>query len=152
MPTRLLRAIIDTNVVFEGLTKRGGAPGLIIEAWVAGLFRACVSNSLAYEYQEILSRELSEERWQKTKSILGTLLARAEYVPIHFSWRPVSPDPGDDHVVDCAMNAGAPIVTSNVRDFHLAMRELGVPAMTPVEFVTRLSKESNEPDNPVAGR
>ena len=33
----LLRIVIDTNVVFEGLTKQGGASGLIIDAWLAGL-------------------------------------------------------------------------------------------------------------------
>ena len=36
MPTRILiRTVIDTNVVFEGLTKKGGASGLIIDAWLA---------------------------------------------------------------------------------------------------------------------
>jgi predicted nucleic acid-binding protein len=45
----LLRVVIDTNVVFEGLTKKGGASGLIIDAWFAGLMVVCVSNTLAYE-------------------------------------------------------------------------------------------------------
>ena len=39
---------------------------------------------------------------------------------IHYSWRPMSPDPGDEHVIDCAMNAGATVVTWNVRDFKAA--------------------------------
>ena len=84
-------AVIDTNIIFEGLTKQGGASGLIIDAWLAGLFRACVSNSLAYEYMEVLSRELSEARWQKIQPILGMLLAQAEFVTIYYSWRPISP-------------------------------------------------------------
>nr|WP_206754468.1 hypothetical protein [Pseudanabaena cinerea] len=29
--------VIDTNVLFEGLTKQGGAAGLIIDAWLARL-------------------------------------------------------------------------------------------------------------------
>lgn len=28
-----MRAVIDTNVLFEGLTKQGGACALIVEAW-----------------------------------------------------------------------------------------------------------------------
>jgi predicted nucleic acid-binding protein len=44
MPTApLLRVVIDTNVVFEGLTQQGGAAGLIIDAWLAGLLEICVS-------------------------------------------------------------------------------------------------------------
>lgn len=39
LDTSPLRVVIDTNVVFEGLTKRGGAVGLIIDAWLAGLLQ-----------------------------------------------------------------------------------------------------------------
>lgn len=47
--TSLFSVVIDTNVVFEGLTKQGGAAGLVIDAWLAGLLEVCVSNPLAYE-------------------------------------------------------------------------------------------------------
>jgi hypothetical protein len=59
-------------------------------------------------------------------------------VKIYLSWRPISPDPGDDHVIDCAMNARVPIVTSNLRDFEKARQTLGVQVMTPVEFLDYL--------------
>jgi len=124
------------------LTKQSGASGLIIDAWLAGSFKACVSNLVAYEYAAVLSRKLSEARWQKIKPVLGTLLAQAEFVVIYYSWRPTSPDPGDEHVIDCAMNAGAPVVTHNVRDLRLAKQTLGLVVMTPVEFVTRLAVET----------
>ena len=141
--TVLLCAVIDTNVVFEGLTKQGGPSGLIIEAWQGGLFWPCVSNSLMYEYMDVLSRKLSASRWQEIKPVLGRLLSQADFVTLYYSWRPMSPDPGDDHVIDCAMNAGAPIVTLNVRDFRLAQQSLGLEVITPVEFVKRLAEEPN---------
>lgn len=56
-----MRVVIDTNVVFEGLTKQGGACGLIIDAWRAGLIKACVTNALAYEYEDVLARKLSAD-------------------------------------------------------------------------------------------
>jgi hypothetical protein len=58
---------------------------------------------------------------------------------MYFSWRPMSPDPGDEHVIDCAMNARASVVTANTRDFQLAVQTLGLVVLTPVEFVTRLA-------------
>ncbi len=134
-----LRVVIDTNVVFEGLTKKGGAAGLIVDAWLAGLLRVYVSNALAYEYTDVLSRKLSEARWQRLKPVLGTLLSRAQFVTLYYSWRPISPDPGDDHLVDCAMNAGAIVVTSNVRDFRIAEESLGLRVMTPVEAIIQLA-------------
>ena len=137
--TPLLRVVIDTNVVFEGLTKRGGAAGLIIDAWLAGLLQVYVSNALAYEYADALSRKLSETRWQRIKPVLGTLLSRTQFVTIYYSWRPSSPDPGDEHVIDCAMNAGAVVVTSNVRDFRTAEESLGLRVATPAEMVIHLA-------------
>lgn len=131
--------MLDTNILFEGLTQRGGACGLIIDAWQARLFSVCLSNALAYEYQDVLSRKLSEHRWQEIKPVLNSLLeGQSEFVKIYLSWRPISPDPGDDHVIDCAMNARALIVTSNIRDFEQARQVLGVEVMTPFEFLEYL--------------
>lgn len=133
-----LRAVIDTNVVFEGLTKRETTAGVIIEAWLADTFQAFVTNALAYEYRDVLSRKLSPNRWQRLQPALGTLLKNAQFVTIHYSWRPISPDPGDDHIIDCAMNSNAMIVTANLRDFRLAQESLGVQVMPPLEFVLEL--------------
>jgi predicted nucleic acid-binding protein len=135
----LSRVVIDTNVVFEGLTKRGGAAGLVIDAWLAGLLQVCVCDALAYEYADVLSRKLSEARWQRLKPVLGTLLSQAQFVVVHYSWRPISPDPGDEHVIDCAMNAGATIITSNVRDFRTARETLGLRVVTPIEAIIHLA-------------
>jgi len=135
-----LRAVIDTNVVFEGLTRRGGAPGAIMDAWAAGLFQPCISDATAYEYADVLSRKLTPARWESTQPNLDALLEQADLVVIHFCWRPNSQDPGDEHIIDCAMNARAAVVTSNVRDFSLARTNLELPVLEPVEFLTLLTE------------
>jgi len=142
-----MKAVIDTNIVFQGLTTRGGACGLIVDAWLSALFQPCVSTALAYEYTDVLARKLSETRWLSLKPVLGQMLTQAEFVNIHFSWRPMSPDPGDDFVIDCAMNASAPVVTINVRDFRLAEQSLGLAVITPTEFLKQLNRdfERNKP-------
>ncbi|WP_017326795.1 putative toxin-antitoxin system toxin component, PIN family [Synechococcus sp. PCC 7336] len=136
--------VIDTNVVFEGLTKRGGTAGLIVEAWLAGLLNVYVSTALAYEYTDVLSRKLSAARWQKLRPVLGTLLDCAQFVAIYYSWRPTSPDAGDDLVVDCAMNSDATVITSNLRDFQSAKESLGVEVMSPVQLVMKLASVEGE--------
>lgn len=135
------RVVVDTNVVLEGLTKRGGAAGLIIDAWLVGFLQVYVSNALAYEYVDVLSRKLSEARWQRLKPVLGVLLRQARYINVHYSWRPISPDPGDEHVIDCAMNAGAVVITSNVRHFEMAREALGLRVITPTEAVIQLTRK-----------
>ena len=136
-----LRAIIDTNVVFEGLTSKGGASGLVIDAWLAGLFQSCVSNALAYEYADVLSRKLSADRLQQIKPLLGSLLSKADFIPIYYSWRPASPDPADEHLIDCAMNAGAILITWNKKDFKTARASLGLQVMSPIEFLTIMAEQ-----------
>lgn len=135
----LLHVVIDTNVIFEGLTKQGCAASLVIDTWLAGLLVVHVSNALAYEYEDVLSRKLSESRWYKLQPILGTLLSYAHFTTIYYTWRPNSPDPGDDLVIDCAMNAGAIVITSNIRDFENAKQSLGLQVMTPTQLVIKLA-------------
>ncbi len=135
-----MRVVIDTNVVFEGLTKQGGAAGLIIDSWLAGLLDVHISDAVAYEYVDVLSRKLSRFRWLKLQPVLGTLLNKASYTVIYYSWRPTSPDAGDDLVIDCAMNASATVVTFNLKDFLSAKQSLNLEVITPVEFILKLAK------------
>ncbi len=76
-----MKAVIDTNVVSEGLTAQRGACGLIMDAWLTGLFQPCVSTALVYEYADVLGRKLSEARWLALKPVLERMLTRAEFVP-----------------------------------------------------------------------
>ena len=66
------------------------------------------------------------------------LIEEVQFVDIYFSWRPSSPDAGDELVIDCAMNGSAIVITSNVRDFRNAQESLGLRVMTPIEFVNGL--------------
>ncbi|MBE9046592.1 PIN domain-containing protein [Pleurocapsales cyanobacterium LEGE 10410] len=135
-----MRVVIDTNVVFEGLTKQGGAAGLLIDSWLAGLLEVYISNALAYEYVDVLFRKLSRSRWRELQPVLGTLISKTKFTSIYYSWRPTSPDPGDDLVIDCGMNAAAIIVTLNIKDFRRAQESLGLQIMTPTELIIELAK------------
>jgi len=137
----ILRVVLDTNVIFEGLTRRNGVCGAIIDAWFAGLIQINISNALAYEYFDVLSRKLSPTRYDQAIDVLVTLLSQAKYTTINFRWRPSSSDPGDELLIDCAMNASAILVTSNVRDFRLAQHSLGLHVLTPQDLLRLLLEE-----------
>lgn len=126
--------MIDTNVLFEGLTALGPA-ARIIDAWVNGDFLPCVSTALALEYEDVLVRKLGKARTETAQKALQALLRRCEWVPIYFSYRPASPDRGDDLVVDCVLNSGGVLVTYNLRDFRKPAEELGVTIFEPAEFL-----------------
>ncbi len=135
-----MRVVIDTNVLVEGLGRQGTC-GAIVDAWVARRFRPCVTTALALEYEAVLLRGRSPERCEQVRRALQALLSRAAHVVVHLSYRPQSPDPGDDLVIDCAMNGRAAVVTSNRRDFESAARSLGFSLLSPTEFLARLQED-----------
>ena len=134
------RVVLDTNVVFEGLTKRGGVAGTIINAWFGGVIQVCVTDALAYKYIDVLTRKLSAERIETTIAALGTLWGKAELVTVYFRWRPSSPDPADEFVIDCALNANAVLVTANLKDFRAAQQELGLQVLSPQQLLMWVAK------------
>ena len=139
----MIRAVVDTNVLFEGLTHLGPAAD-VIDAWVAGTFEPCVSTAVALEYHDVLARKLSPTRGEAAVKALQALLARSRHTPIFFRHRPASPDPGDDLIVDCILNSRSVLVTLNVRDFRTPARQWGFRILRPTDFL-RLLTESRSP-------
>lgn len=133
----VMRAVVDTNVLFEGLSKRGTC-GRVVDAWVGRRFTPCVSTALALEYEEVLTNKFNQRRRRSILAALQALLARVEFVPVHFLTRPLSPGADDDLVIECAFNARAVIVTSNLRDLRVAEKVLQIPVLTPETFLLEL--------------
>lgn len=132
--------MVDTNVLIAGL-RRSGPAGAVLDAWVERRFQPCVSTALALEYEEVLVRKLGEARRESGLRALQALLARSEYVPVWFTYRPTSPDPADDLVVDCVVNSRAILVTDNLRHFRGPSGELGFRLLRPVEFIELLKEK-----------
>ncbi len=114
-----------------------------MDAWVTRRFQPCVSTALALEYEDVMLRKLGADRRQAVPMALQALLSRSEYVPVRFTYRPASPDPGDDLVVDCVVNSGAVLVTENQKDFRRASREFGFRMLRPSEFLALLKEEGS---------
>lgn len=113
--------VVDTNV-FVGACKGVGASAAVIEHCLLGTWTPAVGPALLSEYEDVLSRDAlftkcrlnSDER----NELLDIFLASAQWVKTYFSWRPNTPDEGDNHVVELAVACGAShIVTWNMRDF-----------------------------------
>jgi predicted nucleic acid-binding protein len=70
---------------------------------------------------------------------LNALLDLVEPVEIWFLWRPQLRDPGDELVLEAAINGRADaIATFNLRDFAPAPTRFGVDVLTPSGVLKRL--------------
>jgi predicted nucleic acid-binding protein len=72
---------------------------------------------------------------------LTALIALAEPVETHFLWRPQLRDPGDEMVLEAAVNGRAnALVTFNVRHFGAVPSLFGIEVLRPKEAIRRIRK------------
>ena len=72
---------------------------------------------------------------------MDALLAMAEPVKTHFLWRPQLRDPGDEMVLEAAVNGRADaLVTFNVRDFGTVPARFGIELIIPREAIGRIRR------------
>ena len=70
---------------------------------------------------------------------IDAVIAMAEPVETHFLWRPQLRDPGDEFVLEAAVNGQAvAIVTFNRRDFGVVPNRFGIEVLTPAEAIRRI--------------
>ena len=99
--------------------------------------------ALFLQYEDVLKRpeQLRASRVTLTQvdQILAALASAAEPVTIHYSWRPQSPDPTDELVLEAAVNGRADaLVTYNLRHFAQAAARFGLRLARPVEVLEEM--------------
>ncbi len=102
-----------------------------------------LSVALALEYEATclraehrLAASLSET---EVGDFVDGLIALAEPVKPHFRWRPQLHDPGDELVLEAAINGQVEaIVTFNVKDLLAAERSFGIAVIRPGEALKRI--------------
>jgi len=142
---RRTEIVIDTCVVAAALRSRRGASfRLLTLVGVSPRFRIHLSVPLALEYEDVGKRHgpeigLTDE---EIDAVVDYLCSQAERHVIFYLWRPFLKDPGDDMVLELAVEAGCDIiVTFNRRDFAGAS-QFGIRVLTPAEFLEEIGELS----------
>lgn len=102
-----------------------------------------LSVALALEYEAVcceaehrLASGLSADQ---VDIFLDAVIALAEPVRTHFLWRPQLRDPGDEMVLETAVNGRAGVlVTFDLRDFGNVPLRFGIEVLLPAEALKRL--------------
>mgnify|MGYP001201545585 CR=1 FL=1 len=134
--------VLDTNILVAAFRSRNGASFLLLEALVRNEFKAAATASLLLEYRDVLGRDKQLDRFwtseEEVDAVLAVIAARMKPVTVRYRWRPQLPDPDDEMVLECAINARAKaIVTFNTADFTAASR-FGIGVMRPGRLVREL--------------
>lgn len=137
--------VLDTSVFYAGLRSAQGASRVILELLAAGRLTAVLTPALFLEYEERLLGDpalyavgLTD---QSLIEMLDDLAALSHRIRIDIRWRPVSADPDDDMVIECAVNGQADVLlTFNKRDLYVAYERFGIPVLTPREFLAQFGR------------
>lgn len=138
-----MRLVLDTDVVVAAMRSRTGASAAILRAARQGQTTLLVSVALAMEYEAVcreaehrLASGLSD---REVDVFLAAAIALAEPVQTHFLWRPQLRDPGDEVVLEAAVNGRADaLVTFNTRDFRVVPSQFRVEVLLPREAIRRI--------------
>lgn len=138
-----MRIVLDTNVLAGAFRSRAGASFQILVRMNAGQLLPLVSTALFSEYEAVMKRpeqrRVSGLSEAEVDDILAIIANLAQGVHIYFRWRPQLIDPGDEMVLDAAVNGRADaVVTYNLRHLRDACGRFGIPVMTPVDMLRTL--------------
>lgn len=137
------RVVLDTCVIAAAFRSRRGASFALLALVAEARLVPLAGPSLFLEYDAVPKR--AEQRavsgltLAEIDAALAALAAAVEAVPIHFQWRPQLPDPGDEMVLEVAVNGRADaLVTHNRGHFVAGAARFGVALLSPGALLERI--------------
>jgi putative PIN family toxin of toxin-antitoxin system len=140
-----MRVVADTDVIVAGMRSPSGASAAILRAARLGAVTLLASVPLAMEYEAVCSeaehRLAAGLRESEVEIFLNAIMAMIEPVTTHFLWRPQLRDPGDEMVLEAAVNGRADVLaTFNVRDFGGVPARFGIELLAPRDLLERIRR------------
>ena len=141
------RTVLDTDVLVAAVRSDRGASRALLTAALERRYPVLASVPLMLQYESVLTRSehLVAARISAVDAgiLLDAVALVADVIRISYLWRPVLPDPGDDLVLETAVNGRADaVVTFNRGDYEPAVRRFALEILTPADAVRRLEHRS----------
>lgn len=123
-----MRAVVDTNVLVSGLLHPGRTPALVLAAIASRRLVPVVCTAVVAEYRRVLPRPGLRLPGDDVQAALALIDGLADWVAVPpYNGSPALPDPADWPFIACALAAGCPVITGNLKHFPAG---LGVQVMT----------------------
>jgi predicted nucleic acid-binding protein len=136
----LRRTVLDSDVLVAAIRSGRGASRALLTSALERRYPVLASVPLMLQYESVLTRPEHLAAAAISSADVAVLLNAIAVVVtpirISFLWRPVLPDPGDDLVLETAVNGAADVVvTFNRRHFEPASSKFGLEILAPADAV-----------------
>lgn len=126
-------AVVDTNILVSALLRANTPPAAVVGAIGRQLLTPVVCDAVMREYAAVLPRPHFGFAAADLRELLVLIEQLAAWVDVPaYTGTPTLPDVADWPFVACALAAGCPVVTGNLKHFPA---RLGVRVMTAREWV-----------------
>jgi len=141
------RSVLDTDVLVAAVRSSRGASRILLTAALGRPYPVLASVPLMLQYEAVMTRPehlaAAGISAADAEILLDAIALVVESIRISYLWRPMLPDPGDDLVLETAVNGQAEaVVTFNRRHFEPAAARFGLEILAPADAVRRLENRS----------
>jgi putative PIN family toxin of toxin-antitoxin system len=135
--------VMDTDTIVAALRSPAGASAELLRRVRRNEIVLAASVSLFMEYEAVCTRPAHVQAGglsvQQVGGFLDALAALIQPVEVHFLWRPQLRDPGDELVLEAALNAQADaLLTFNLRHFAKVSERFQLRVEQPGPFLRSL--------------
>ena len=138
-----MRLVLDTDVIIAAMRSPEGGSAALLNLIDQGFGTILLSVPFILEYEAICHlpehRLASGLNGKEIDVFISTLVDMAYPVDIHYHWKPQLRDPGDEMVLETAINGRADaLVTFNHKDYGDIPARFGIELMLPREALVRI--------------
>jgi len=141
---RLMRAVVDTNILVRAIIRPHGSVGPVLLRLRQGEYTLLYAWESLEELIDVLSRPRIRDKYQLTDgdiaTVVGLILVRGEEVTTAERIA-VCRDPRDDKFLEIAVSGEADVIASGDQDLLVLHPFAGIPIVPPNAFLQMLDKE-----------
>jgi putative PIN family toxin of toxin-antitoxin system len=119
-----MKVVIDTNI-FVACYSVNSLHHDIFRNLILGKYKLMLTNSILFEYEEVLGQKYPGSLVEIFKDILS-ISENVILVEPYILWNLIEVDPDDNKFVDCAVNSGADFIVTQDKHFNI-LKTIGFP-------------------------
>jgi putative PIN family toxin of toxin-antitoxin system len=138
----VIEAVLDANILVSGFAHASGAPGQLVDRWLADSFGVVTSVRIIRDVELALAKPCFRRRLspEGISIAVSTLRRHARLTELTTGVSGGASHPEDDRVIATAISAGVPYPVTGDAELRRVGDFEGVAILTPREFLALLDE------------